>query len=125
MKAARRRISGMGEFVKEWNRSSDRSLGVDDSLVEGFTAAASLEAFGDEENCLVGTLLAFDLLETVEWRLRVEWADAMRGVILGTPLAINCLLNAAEHCPQALEAALLKAGSMTPDGIRKSSCSLR
>jgi len=32
MKAARRLISGIGEFVKEWNRLFDCSLGVASSL---------------------------------------------------------------------------------------------
>ena len=32
MKAARRLIAGIGEFVKGWNRLSDCSLGVESAL---------------------------------------------------------------------------------------------
>ncbi|GJC95313.1 hypothetical protein ColKHC_04139 [Colletotrichum higginsianum] len=102
----------MGEFVKEWNRSSDRSLGVGVSLAASLAAATSCEAFGVEENCLVSTLFALDLRETVEWRLRVAWADASRGAVLEDPLAINCLRSVEEHCPQTLDAALRNAGSI-------------
>lgn len=113
MKAARRRTSGMGEFVKEWKRSSDASFGAEVSELAALTAAASLEALGVEENCLVVTLLALDFLGAVEWRPRVEWADAIRGTIRLALLGTNCLLSAAVHCPQTPEAARRNAGSMT------------
>lgn len=112
MNAARRRISGIGEFVKEWKRSSERSFGVGFSVLSAFAAAASLAALVVEENCLVVALLAFDFLGPVEWRARVAWADAIRETELAVLLVTNCLLKVAEHCPQTLEAARRSAGSI-------------
>lgn len=101
----------MGEFVKEWKRSSERSFRVVVSVLAGLAAAASLEALAVEENCLVA-LFAFDFLGTVECRPLVEWADAILETVLTPLLEINCLLNVAEHCPQTLEAARRNAGSI-------------
>ena len=51
MKAARRRISGMGEFEKEWKRSSGRRTGVGEGSLAGEPAPNWTASFCESLGC--------------------------------------------------------------------------